>query len=425
MQIRERFEEVRKGFSRNFWVANTLELFERFAFYGSKAVLAVYLAEKVGLGPLGNRLAGTYGFAIFFLPILAGTIVDRYGFRRSLLACFGIFSLGYFSIGLAGLQIGKPLVDSVGAQVYVIGALAITAIGGSLIKPCIVGTVARTTTEATKSLGYSIYYTLVNFGGVAGPLIASEVRGRLGIEFVLVTSSLTSLLLLAGTFFFFDEPKDASGHVGEPRTMLAVLKDMLLVLANFRFIGFLVIFSGFWIMFWQIFYAIPFYVRDVLKFERFEWMESVGPFTIILLTVPVTALMKKVKPITAMTLAFAVASLSWLLVAAIPSLYAMAAAIAIFSVGETMQAPRFYEYVANLAPKDQVGTFMGFAFLPVAIGALVAGWLSGELVETYVHGPGNPSGMWFVLCGIGLVSTLLMVLYDVILVRKFPPKATE
>ena len=90
-----------------------------------------------------------------------------------------------------------------------------------------------------------------------------------------------------------------------------------------------------------------------------------------------------------------------------------------------MQAPRFYEYVANLAPKDQVGTFMGFAFLPVAIGALVAGWLSGELVETYVHGPGNPSGIWFVLCGIGLVSTLLMVLYDVILVRKFPPKAKE
>jgi dipeptide/tripeptide permease len=205
--------------------------------------------------------------------------------------------------------------------------------------------------------------------------------------------------------------------------MLAVLKDMLLVFKNLRFIGFLVIFSGYWIMFWQIFYAVPFYVRDILKFEKFEWMESVGPFTIILLTVPVTALMKRVKPITAMTLAFAIGSLSWLLVAAVPTLYALAATIAIFSIGETMHAPRFYEYVANLAPKDQVGTFMGFAFLPVAIGALVAGWLSGELVETYVHGTRDPAGMWFVLSGIGIAATILMLAYDIILVRKFPAKA--
>ncbi len=421
MDAATRLNELRTGFSRAFWIANTLELFERLAFYGSKAVLAVYLAEKAGLGPLGNRLAGAYGFAIFFLPILAGTVVDRYGFRRSLLACFSIFSLGYFSIGFAGLSFGKDIVTQIGTQTYVIGALAITAIGGSLIKPCIVGTVARTTTEGSKSLGYSIYYTLVNFGGFLGPVIASQVRSSFGIEYVLITSSLTSLLMLAGTFFFFDEPRDASGtQVSSSRTMAAVLKDMIRVFKNFRFISFLVIFSGFWIMFWQIFYSVPFFARDILKIERWELMESVGPFTIILLTVPVTALMKRVKPITAMTMAFAVASLSWLLVVASPTIIAMAAAIALFSVGETMQAPRFYEYVANLAPRDQVGTFMGFAFLPVAIGALVAGWLSGELVETYIHGTQNPAGMWLVLSGIGGVATLLMLLYDTLFVRMFP-----
>ena len=58
-------------------------------------MLAVYLAGKVGLGPLGNTLVGLYGFAVFFLPILAGTVVDRYGFKKSLAACFFIFSLGY------------------------------------------------------------------------------------------------------------------------------------------------------------------------------------------------------------------------------------------------------------------------------------------------------------------------------------------
>ena len=101
-------DSVRTGFSRTFWVANVIELFERFAYYGSKAILAVYIAEQVGLGPeAGTFLAGSvFNTLLYFLPVLAGTVVDRYGFKRSLLACFSIFALGYFLIGLAGLPIG-------------------------------------------------------------------------------------------------------------------------------------------------------------------------------------------------------------------------------------------------------------------------------------------------------------------------------
>jgi MFS family permease len=88
------------------------------------------------------------------------------------------------------------------------------------------------------------------------------------------------------------------------------------------------------------------------------------------------------------------------------------AAIALFSLGETMQAPRFYEYVADIAPREQVGTFMGFAFLPVAIGALVAGPLSGWLVQHFLREGRSPSGMWYVLSGIGVLSTAGMLAYD-------------
>ena len=402
---------LRTGFARSFWVANVLELFERLAFYGSKAVLAVYLVEKVGLGRTGSTLVGLYGFAVFFLPTLAGPLVDRYGFRRSLIACFSIFSLGYFAIGLAGLPRGQAFVASVGTTPYIIGALLLTAIGGSLIKPCVVGTVAWTTTPETKSLGYSIYYTLVNLGGAIGPVLGLQVREGLGIEYVLVMSAVTSVLNLLGTLLFFKEPERAA--TGEaPRTLGQVIRDMGLVFRNLRFMGFLVIFSGFWIMFWQIFYGLPFYVRDVLHYPRFELIETVDAWAIILLTVPVTALMKKVRPILAMSSGFALASLGWLLIGAVPTLSATVAGIAIFAVGEAMQAPRFYEYVADLAPRDQVGTYMGFAFLPVAIGALVAGYLSGFLVETFLKQSHRPSLMWFTLAGIGGVSTVLMLLYD-------------
>jgi POT family proton-dependent oligopeptide transporter len=413
-----RVREAAGGFSRTFWVANTLELFERFAFYGAKAVLTIYLAERVGLGPrAAGSLAGLFSGVLYCLPILAGTVVDRYGFKKSLAACFSIFCVGYFLIGLAGLSFGQGIANAVGRGPYIAAVLLLTAIGGSLIKPCIVGTVARTSAPEVRSLGFSIYYTLVNIGGALGPILALQVRENLGIEFVLVTSSITSLFCLLGTLLFFREPEREPGEAA-PTSFGKVLRDMALVFRNVRFLSFLVIFSGFWIMFWQIFYSLPFYLTEALKFERFELIETVDAWTLIALTVPIAAFVRKWRPILAMSAGFAVASASWLLIASVPTWQAVAVAMAVFALGEAMQAPRFYEYVAALAPREQVGTFMGFAFLPVALGSFVGGALAGALVERYVRGSANPGGMWWVVSGIGFASTVLMLLYDRFLTPK-------
>jgi len=428
VSVSDMLGKMRRGFSATFWIANVVELFERFAYYGSKAVLAVYVAEKVGLGPekAGWLVGSLFNTLLYLLPILAGTIVDRYGFKRSLMICFAIFSLGYFLIGLGGLPLGQPLVHALGPDAYMVVALIITARGGSLIKPSIVGTVARTTTDETKSLGYSIYYTLVNIGGAVGPILALQVRQSLGISYVLVMSSLTSLALLLATFLFYREPPQPA-NLPPPRSMAKILADMVKVFRNLRFMAFLVIFSGFWMMFWQTFYSLPFYVRDVFKFERFELIETVDAWTIILITVPITALAKRLKPMTAMTLGFALASASWFVMGAFPTTLMTIVAIAIFALGEGLQSPRYYEYVANLAPKEQVGTYMGFAFLPIAIGTFIAGALAGHLVVKYVEpfkqgvaGAPAPQTMWFVVGGIGIGATALMILYDRFIARRAP-----
>jgi dipeptide/tripeptide permease len=460
--------KVRTGFSRTFWIANVIELFERLAYYGSKAILAVYVAEQVGLGPekAGWLVGSVFNTLLYFLPLLAGTVVDRYGFRKSLTVCFAIFTLGYFMIGLAGVPAGQAITDAIGVGPYMIIALVVTAIGGSLIKPSIVGTVARTTTGETKSLGYSIYYMLVNIGGAVGPFLAVPVRENMGIAYVLMMSSLTSFLMLIATLAFYKEPARPA-DAPPVKSMAGVLKDMLLVFGNLRFISFLVIFSGFWVMFWQIFYAMPFYIRDVLKFDRFEILETVDAWTIILVTVAATALAKKLKPMTAMTIGFALASGSWFLMAHMPpgpaqvlawpvvtvmnaALWILGAvglpvetvelsvtiapaafAMIVFALGEATQGPRYYEYVADLAPKEQVGTYMGFAFLPIAIGTFFAGILAGPLVEHYigyqaeggfVPGPGSadPHAMWYWVGLIGIVSTIAMIIYDRLVTRRHP-----
>ena len=426
MDLSARFADLKSGFSRAFWIANTLELFERFAYYASKAVLAVYIADGIGLGPTtAGLLAGSvFNTLLYLLPPVAGTVVDRFGFKRSLMACFAIFSVGYLLIGLAGLPAGAPLVAALGGpKSYTLFALVVAAAGGSLIKPSIVGTVARTTTPETKALGYSIYYTLVNIGGAVGPLLAIPVRENVGIAWVLVMSSATTFVLFFATLVFFREPPRPA-DAAPPKSMGGVLLDMLRVFRNLRFVSFLVIFSGFWMMFWQVFYSLPFYVRDVLKFPRFELIETVDAWTIILVTIPITALAKKLKPIRAMTIGFLLASISWLVMAAVPTLTVTIVAIMIFAVGEGLQSPRYYEYVADLAPKEQVGTYMGFAFLPIAIGTFVAGLIAGPLVVHYVDGfkkgtVAHPETMWLWIAGIGFASTALMLVYD----RFVAPKA--
>jgi MFS family permease len=388
-------------------------------------------------------------------------VVDRWGFRKSLALCFSVFCVGYFLIGLAGLPFGQPLVAALGGpKIYTLVALVITAIGGSLIKPSVVGTVARTTTGETKALGYSIYYMLVNIGGAVGPFLAVPVRESFGISYVLVMSSVTTFLLLIGTLIFFKEPQRPA-DAPPPTSFRKVLGDMLKVFGNLRFMSFLVIFSGFWIMFWQVFYSLPFYVRDVLHFDRFEIIETVDAWTIILITVAATALAQKLKSIVAMTLGFAIAAGSWFVivfappglaqVVAWPVVFVMnivlgflgliglpvtvveltpaiaptALGLMLFAFGEGLQAPRFYEYVSDLAPRDQVGTYMGFAFLPVAIGTFFAGLIAGPLVAHYVEGykagiVAHPENMWLVVGGIGIAATILMLLYD----RLFAPKKT-
>jgi MFS family permease len=219
---------------------------------------------------------------------------------------------------------------------------------------------------------------------------------------------------LIGTFFFFKEPP--SDETVEKKSFGRVFIDFFTVIGNGRFMLFLLIFSAFWTMFWQIFLLIPFYSLNVLHFEQFELLESVDAWFIIAFSLISGTVFSKWKPFTSMTIGFIVSSLSWLLIYAFAGTWAVVVAIIFFAFGEGLQAPRFYEYVSKLAPPNQIGTYMGFAFLPVAIGAMTAGYLSDWLRLTYMDT--NPSMIWLILASIGVISTILIILYDLVLVKK-------
>src|SRR5713226_1739978 len=157
MSFSQRLQEIRDGFERPFWVANITELFERVSYYGVQAVLAIYLHEvlKFSNAQAGD-LIGYFGLVVWFLPILGGSLADRFGFRRSLAFAYLVLALGYFLLGSLGATWMAPLRDRIPLDRLVLLILVVPALGPAIVKPCIVGTTARTSNENVRSIGYSI-----------------------------------------------------------------------------------------------------------------------------------------------------------------------------------------------------------------------------------------------------------------------------
>ncbi len=417
MSFAQRLREIRGGFQPAFWVANGTELFERLAFYGQQAVLAIFLHEtlKMSVEDTG-ALMGDFGFAVYLLPVFVGALADRFGFRRSLAFAYLIASVGYFLLGSLSAPWMAPAHQSLSVYWLVFTILMVTALGPSFVKPCVVGTIATASSEDVRSLGYSIYYTLVNIGGALGPIVAFLVRKSIGIENVFRVSAASVFLMCLATLLFYREPAAAGAGGREVATVAKAVKNMFVVLGNFRFVLFLLIFSGFWVMFYQFFVAMPLYIRSYVDPNAdVDLLLSADALTIIFFQVAVSYFTRKIAPFPAMICGVLIASFSMLVVSARPSIWLVVVALVVFALGEMTQAPRYYEYVSRLAPPGQQGVFMGYAFLPIAVGYKIAGWLGGYLVHQYGEVLHRPRQMWWVLAAIGFATTLLMWLYNRIL----------
>jgi POT family proton-dependent oligopeptide transporter len=411
---KNRLREIRAGFEPAFWIANVTELFERLSYYGQSAVLAIFLHESLHLSAQQTgALMGAFGFAVWSLPVLGGSLADRFGFRNSLLFAYLILTLGYFLMGsLASAWMG-PLRDRLPLYWLVFAVLMVPALGPSLVKPTVVGTTARASSEAVRSIGYSIYYTLVNVGGMLGPIVAYFVRNSLGIENVFRVSAIFVFAMFWVTLLFYREPSRSNDKPAA--SVLAALWNMLLVLTNLRFVTFLLIFSGFWVVFWQEFIALPLYLRGYVNPNaKVDLLLSVDPATVIALQILLSYATRKLPSFTAMTLGILIASFSWLILSAHATTPFVIASLFVLALGEITQSPRYYEYVSRLAPPGQQGTYMGYAFLPVAIGYFIAGPLGGYLVHYFGDVRHRPEQLWWVISGIGFLTALAMWIYDLV-----------
>jgi dipeptide/tripeptide permease len=412
MSLSQRFDEIRTGFERPFWVANITEIFERLSYYGAFASLANYLHEKLNFPTeQTGTLTGIFGGMVWFLAIFGGAAADRLGFRRALSIAYLILSGAYFLLGSLGAPWLAPIRSALPPSVFVGFVLILPALGISLVKPSVVGTTARASKENVRSIGYSIYYTMVNIGGASGPYVASWAHRHLGVENVFRVAALSVFAMFFAVLFFFREPKRKADEPAP--SMSATLRNFLTVLSNPKFMLFLLIFTGYWIVFWQQYTSLPGYIHGYIDANAdVEFILITDGLAVICFTVLINYLTRKIPAFRAITIGTLITALSWLILALHPSVWAVVVSLFVLAIGEMIQSPRYYEYISRLAPPGQQGTYMGFAFLPIGIGSLIGGWFGGRIMHHFGELAHQPERVWWVVTGVGVATALLLWIYD-------------
>lgn len=502
-----------RPFPAVFWSANVTELFERAAYYSMASFVVIYLGQ-LGFGSYWPSILSNsvLWFLVFFLPILSGTIADQIGFRKALLMAFLLLAAGYglmgYPVWLGGSVLSGAIHDevTVGVRdaVVIVIAILLIGVGGSVIKPCISGTVQKTA-GARATLGFAIFYMVINIGSLFGRGIAFVVRSGAGFVTIMITvgilalaagiivvlvrnstkaerslkdiwiatAGFTTTIVLAAlavtwvyrergaeraqvesaslsyifavsafasavafllVLFFYREPTIEADPNKPRRSIGRILIDMVLVLKSGRFSLYLVVMSGFFFIYNQVYNVLPLYVKRVVEPNpAMDLYTAANPFVIVSFQLLLSRAFGKMKPIRSMVVGTVVISLA-MLINVVPIYMAggpravmanwlplgsvfIILTVAMIALGELFTSPRMYEYIGSLAPKGQEGLFLGYANLPLALGALISGLAGAYLFNDVMAKDATvrPDGLlelvpannmlgWAILTGIGLLS---------------------
>jgi dipeptide/tripeptide permease len=416
-------------FSREYWTANTVELFERAAYYSVFISITLYLTNVVGFNDIWAAwIGGTFSAGLYLLPPFSGALADRIGFRRAVMLAFALLSIGYFFLGFF------PYKE------IVIPSLLIIMFGGSIIKPVITGTIAKTTNETNRAKGYSIFYSIVNIGAFLGKTFAYPVRISIGITSINFFASIMTFIALVTVYFFFKNI-DINATT---RSFKEVLNGFARVFTNFRLITLILIISGFWIIQGQLYATMPKYVtRTVGVTASPEWIANVNPFVVMISVVFITNITKKIKAISSMNIGMFLMPFSALLMASSPLLESITgqsvsffgvfsahpitvmliAGIIIQGLAECFISPRYLEYFSLQAPKGQEGLYIGFGYLYSFFANILGFGISGYLLTAYcpdpktlspenmIHAYDNANYIWYYFAGIALIAAVALMIY--------------
>jgi dipeptide/tripeptide permease len=471
---------AKRKFSQAFWVANSVELLERLAYYAVFIVLTIYLSNVWGFSDgQAGIISGIFSALLYLLPTFTGAYADKIGFRSSIMLAFSLLTVGYAGLGiLPTLLQGAGLVEygygngtgsifseylqemgwvNYGTQTVFHGLnesalrwtiapiLLLIVVGGAFIKAVISGTVARETTTETRARGYALFYMMVNIGSFAGKTVVDPLRkaiGDSGLVYLNYFSASMTLLALIAVYFLYKSVQTQ----GKGKSFKDVWNGLIKVCRNGKLIALIVIVSGFWMVQQQMYASMPKYVlRMVGENASPGWYANVNPLIVFLCVNLITSLMKKRKAITSMTIGMFIIPFSALVMATgnllegsilglHPVAFMMIVGIAFQALAECFISPRFLEYFSMQSPKGEEGLYLGFSHLHSFFSSIVAFIAGGFLLERFCPDPKNFSGginsaeyaaatvnahyIWYVFVCIGIISAISLVIFNKVTSKK-------
>jgi len=412
----------RTKFPSVFWIANSIEILERFAYYGIFMVFYAYM-EHLGFsrGDLG-LVQSIFLFISYFIPVFAGTFADRFGFKRVLIISY----LAYIPSILL-LLVAKSL-SGITLTMLSIGFAA------GIFKPLISGTVRLTTDSTNKTLGFGIFYLMVNIGASAGPIVAGKLRAiSWNYAFIMAAAAIT--VMFAITLLFYKEPAKEVVKVNVGNK----LREILSTLTDVKFLVFLIILGVFfWLPFWAFFNICAAYVNKYIatdqlylgieklfgswfaqilsRNENGVWMvngEAIAHtgYIILIFQIFISRLFEKRAAMPSFMFGLVVAAVGFVMLGFSVNFApaTVLVGIFIFALGEMITSPRIQEYITWIAPKEKAGLYMGSNFLATCIGALMSGLytsLFGRFEEAQ-----NPEYIWYVLAIHTLISVIAIYIF--------------
>jgi len=421
-------EKRKKGFPKNFWIAVVMEFFERGSYYGMMSILSVFLILSNTKGGLGfskeqaGAILGTIPPLLYFLPIIGGAIADRYGYRNVLFFAFGCMILGYSFTGFSS------------SYSLVFASLLLMAFGAGFFKPVISGTIAKSTNESNSGLGFGIFYWAINLGAFLFPLILIPILKSYSYSYIFFMSAAISCLLLLINVFFYKEPVREKSS--KPLSM--VFSEILFVLKDWKFLLLIILYSGFWVLYFQMYGTVLWYVNDHINMEpvnkvvnsflslfvtNSNWHFDVEHVTvinagvIICLQLLVSKIVQKSKALPTMIAGIGLGTLGMAVLSISPTPWIFISGIIIFTFGEMITHPKFISYIGIIAPSDKKALYMGYSFLYGVIGSSIGGFLGSKLYVKYIDNLYQPSTLWLIFSGIGLFSIISLILYNKYIIK--------
>lgn len=441
-----------QGYSRAFWVSNTVEMFERMAYYAIFIVITLYLSNTLGFNDLeASMISGLFSGGLYLLPIFTGAYADKIGFRRALVIAFTLLTVGYLGLAMlptflqsAGLvEYGEVtrfngLPDS-SLRWIIVPIMIIIVVGGSIIKSTISASVAKETTSENRARGYSIFYMLVNIGSFSGKSIIDPLRHLIGEQAYITINYFSAFMTLAAllaVIFLYRSVHTA----GEGKSMRDIGAGFVRVFTNWRLVALIIIVTGFWIVQQQLYATMPKYViRMAGEAARPGWIANVNPLVVVCCVGFITRLMAKRSAITSITIGMFLIPLSATLMAfgnllgsdifaGISNITLMMIVGIVFqALAECFISPRYLEYFSLQAPKGEEGLYLGFSHLDSFLSSIFGFGISGILLTKYCPDPAlfesraaweaasaNAHYIWYYFAAIGLISAISLLIFALI-----------